>query len=391
MSFVAVDLGASGTRYTSNCGTIRTIPNNMEIIHDVDRSIDMLPFDNSIEMGLEAVITKSNTKDENYPVKLLVGDMASRYTTPNSVPSLAIAKHKQAINYYSGIMAAAISKLYDESLGEDIDMYVAFPPTEVTLDVKGVINANFNGHYKVEFVKLGKTVEFNVVKTHVFEESYMAMISFYYGPDGRPRQENSNWLQGNILSIDIGDSTTDFTLVQNQRYMNRSGQTFRIGGRNVVGEVVRSISSTENYEMPDEIARQVVAEGRMQFGDGYKDASNIVASAKKKFAAMLRDNVEKYFSQINVPLQQIRAIVVSGGGSMPSQYVNADGEPQITSKSMAEYVTEELKSICPGVKVIPYGSNPRMANISGLYIRALVGESKKQMAAAKAASQSTQA
>lgn len=384
MSFVAVDLGASGTRYTSNRGTIRTIPNNMEIIRDTERYIDVIPFDNTIEMGLEAVITKSDTSDENYPVKLLVGDMASRYTTPNSVPSLAISKHRQPINYYSGIMAVAVSKLYDDTLGDKLDMYVAFPPTEVTMNAKSIINNNFNGHYTVQFPKLNKTVEFTVENTHVHEESFMAMLSFFYGPDGRIREENSNWFQGNILSIDIGDSTTDFTLVHNQRYMNRSGKTFRIGGRNVVGEVVSSISSSENYEMPDEIARQVVAEGRMQFGDGYKDASSIVASAKKKFAALLRDSVEKYFSQINIPLQQIRAIVVSGGGSMPSQYVNDDGEIKVTSKSMADYVTEEMQSICPGVKVIPYGNNPRMANISGLYIRALIGESKKKQAEAKA-------
>lgn len=386
--FVAIDLGASSTRYVSNNGKIRVIPNNMEFL-DPDEIIDMELNDGSIEHALEVVVEHTGGDEEfnrtNYPKKLLVGEMAERYNSPNNRPNNMMAKNRQAINYYSGVMAVAVSKLYNPENNEPVSLYLAFPPIECDKDTKDAIAKKFSGHYKVNFVKLGKTVEFDIESVKVYEESFMAVLSYFFDMNGSIKPSAQQWLQGNILSLDIGDSTTDFVMVQNGKFVNRSGQSYRIGGNHVVTRVVNEVQQEYSYILPVEDARQVVATGRIQAGNGYVDASKIVDKAKKSFARQLRGHIESYFSQMNMPLAYIRAIVVSGGGSMQGQYVDQAGMTHVTSRPMSEFITDELKAICEGVEVLPYGENPRMANTSGLYIMAMVNEKKKQAQAAKTA------
>lgn len=383
-----VDLGASSTRYASNNGKIRVIPNNMEFL-EPDEIVDMELNDQSIEHALELVIEHTGGDEAfnqaNYPKKLLVGEMAERYNSPNRRPNNMLAKNKQAINYYSGVLAVAVSKLYSPENTEPVDLYLAFPPIECDKETKDEIAKKFSGHYKIEFVKLGKTVEFDIESVKVYEESFMAVLSYFFDMNGSVKPNAQQWLSGNILSLDIGDSTTDFVLVQNGKFVNRSGQSYRIGGNYVVTRVINSVQHEYSYLLPVEAARQVVATGRIQAGNGYTDASKIVDKAKKSFASQLRGHIEAYFGQMNIPLAYIRAIVVSGGGSMQGQYVDEAGMTHVTSRPMSAFITDELKSICEGVEVLSYGDNPRMANTSGLFIMAMVNEKKKQAQAAKAA------
>ena len=384
--FVAVDLGASSTRYVSNNGKIRIIPNNMEFL-DPSTVVDMELNDASIEHALEVVIEHTDGDIEFnkgvYPKKLLIGEMAQRYNSPNRRPNNMMAKNKQSINYYSGVVAVAMSKMYNPEENGPVDLYLAFPPIECEKDIKDEITKKFKGHYKVEFVKLGKTVEFDIQSVNVYEESFMAVLSFFFDISGDIRPTSKQWLQGNILSLDIGDSTTDFVLVQNGKYINRSGQSFRIGGNYVVNRVITAVNREYGYQIPLEDARQIVATGRIQVGNDYADASAIVEKAKRDFAGQLRGHIEAYFGQMNIPLATIRAIVVSGGGSMSGQYVDEGGMTHTTTAPMSEFITDELVSVCSGVKVLPYGENPRMANTSGLFIRAMVNEMKKQKEASK--------
>ena len=55
---------------------------------------------------------------------------------------------------------------------------------------------------------------------------------------------------------------------------------------------------------------------------------------------------------------------------MQSQYVNADGEVVKTSEPMSYYVTQELLNFSSGTEVVAYGSDARLANVKGLFIKA---------------------
>ena len=99
--FVAADLGASSTRYVSNNGTIRVLPNNMEFL-SVDDVVDMELNDQSIEHALEVVISHTGGDEQfnamNYPKKLLIGEMAERYNASNLRPNNMMKKSDQPLN-----------------------------------------------------------------------------------------------------------------------------------------------------------------------------------------------------------------------------------------------------------------------------------------------------
>lgn len=378
MKFCAVDLGASSTRFTSNNPKVSIIPNNMVFL-DKDTFVDLKPQEDTLVGSLEVIIEKEEASDF-FPVKALIGAMAERYSSENDRPSVMMNKHKQRINYVSGIVAAAFTRLMD-NIEEDMDLYVALPPIEVR-HAKGIVADNFKGSYKVTFPKYkgGTVLEFKITNVVCQEESLMSLTSFFFNMNGNPNEKSAAYTVGNILSLDIGASTTDLAIVKNSRYNDKSGQTYKTGGNIARDYLIDEIRMVEGYDLPIEDAERTMAEGRLQMGNTYKDVSDIVDRAKRKLAKQVVMQMQGYFRQIDIPIQTIRAIIVSGGGSLPSQYIQ-NGEVVETTKPMSFYITEYLQEVCPGVDVVPYGDDSRMANIRGLFIRASLDALKKSKTA----------
>ena len=375
MSFVGVDLGASGTRFVSDPGKISVMLNNMVFL-DINAKVDQQPYDSNMDSALEVTITKEGDS-EYFPLKVLVGQMAERYSSNNERPTVGSNKHVQKINYVSGIISAALSKLM-YNFSDDVHLFVALPPIEVQ-KAKDIVVSKFIGKYTVGFPKYrgGVEVEINIVEVSCYEESYMAMISYFFELTGVPREVAKKYMIGNVLSLDIGASTTDLAIIKNGKYLDKSGQTYKTGGNIARDYLIDAIRAQEGFDLPIEDAETAMAEGRLQLGNGYKDISAIVVEAKRHFAKSVANQMQGYFRKVDIPIQSIRAIIVSGGGSLQSQYIDEDGEVQVTSAPMSYYITESLKEICAGVEVESYGESPRLANISGLFIRAKVDTAKK--------------
>ena len=103
--------------------------------------------------------------------------------------------------------------------------------------------------------------------------------------------------------------------------------------------------------------------------------------AKEFLAGQIVTQLQNYFKTVEIPVQTIRGIIVSGGGSMQGQYVNeSTGEVVKTSEPISYFVTKNMQSVCSGVEAVPYGEDARLANIRGLYIRSRVDEVQKQRA-----------
>ena len=122
MSFVAVDLGASSSRYVSDSGQIAILPNNMVFLgaNEVSR---ISPDAEDIESCVDITITNTEGPDcEHFPTSVLAGIKADRYTSIHTVPLVGIKKYKQRINYISAILNAAVSRL-KYSLPEEVDLY----------------------------------------------------------------------------------------------------------------------------------------------------------------------------------------------------------------------------------------------------------------------------
>ena len=386
MQFIAMDIGASGTRYVSDPGKISIVPNNM-IFLDKNITVNLEPFNDEIESALDVCIESSH-KSTYFPTRALVGSLATRRSGTNIRPSVMSSKHDQKVNYVSIILATAISLVKQDLNNVTIPLYIALPPSEAQ-SAKAKVREELMGTFTVEFSKIGKTVVFTVGSVECFEESFLAMISYFFNMNGSVRDSSKKYSSGNVLSMDIGASTTDLAITTDRRYIEKSGQTYRNGG-NVARDILIDLVRTEySFDLPSEYADIAMAEGRMQMGNNYVDVSELVKEAKKQFAASIVEQIQSYFRKVNIPIQSIRAIIVSGGGSMRSEYVDPEGNVLVTSEAMSYYITEELNNICSGVEVEAHSDNPRLANITGLYIRAMIDIRKKAKAAGSDSQEST--
>lgn len=370
---VEVDLGASGTRMCQKKGIIDTIPNNMVFV-GMEDVVDLRPYDDNILNNLEVKITKEGAESEMFPCHVLIGSLAERYSPSNERPSVAANKLSQRVNYVSVIVAMAYMNVKYE-MGNELHLYMALPPVEVK-NGKQIANENIAGKYKVEFVKLmgGKSVEFEVKTVSVHEESYLALMSFLFTREGKLREENKECLKGYTLSVDIGASTSDLGITKDGKYLEKSGKTYKTGGNVAREYLVDSIREEFGYDLPVEEAEVVMSEGRLKIGATYRQVTDYVESAKKHLADELIGLIMTYFRQVNIPIQMISNIVVSGGGSLESYYTDDNDEEIITSRPTSQFLTDKIHEICKEVNVIYYGKKARLANITGLFIQACMEE-----------------
>ena len=377
MSFVAVDLGASSSRYCSDSGSISVMPNNMVILPTM--SVSNIKTDRTdIESNLEVQIVKDTADEKNFfPANVLIGIMAEKHRNINERPSVNSHKHLQRINYISAVVACALSRI-KHKLDENIDLYIATPPIEV-YDAQEAFRKGLVGKYTVTFPKFegGTTVTVNITDVSCYEESFMACTSFFFNDNGAPKNEHKEFLSGTVLSLDIGASTTDIAIIKNGRYLDKSGQTYRIGGNVARDNLIEQVCAKYAIDLPIEDAERTMAEGRLKQGNKFADVSEFVAIAKSDLAHQLVTYMQTYFKRVEIPIQMINAIMVSGGGSVQSQYVNENGEVVKTSEPMSYYVTKELTQWSEGTDVVEYGEEARFANIKGLYIRAKFDSAKK--------------
>lgn len=384
MSFTAIDLGASSSRFVSDSGKISVAPNNIVALPDGQTS-RITPDSTDIESCLEVQIVKNSGEAcEHFPVNFMAGLIAERYSTLQDRPSVQTKKYTQRINYLSAIMCAAINYIKGET-SENVWLYLAVPPVEIH-EAREWFNKQLVGQYTVTFPKYmgGTQVTINVVGVKCYEESFMAATSFFFNMNGIPKEQNKKYLRGQVLSIDIGASTTDLAIIKNGTYLDKSGKTYRVGGNEARDYLRDAIMSKFDIDLDVESAERCMAEGRLQMGNKFVDISDLVSCAKIALAKKLIAHMQTYFKMMNIDLTTINAIIVSGGGSMQSQYINDDGEVVKTSEPMSYYVTSELQSISEGTDVVPYGDEARFANVKGLFIRAKVDSAHNQMSATPA-------
>lgn len=381
MSFVGIDIGASSTRFVGENGVIGVIPNNMIFLDDgefVDIDVDLKT---TIEDALELRIKRESSEpieDDFFPAHVLIGSFAQRYQGTEYRPNAAIAKHRQRVNYISAVSAIAVN-IMKQGTNPKLTAYLALPPVEVVPKAKEFVHDHLVGKYTVEFVKFNRTVQFEVEDTMCFEESFLALLSFFFNMNGSPKESIKKYGRGNILSIDIGASTSDLAVLKDLVYVNKSGKTYKTGGNIIREYISNDVSAIYSYDITDEMAQTVISTGRIPRGNGFDDMSESLTSAKKKLAEQITTKIPEYFRAINIPIQSIRAIVVTGGGSMASSYIDDDGNEITTTKPVTDYIVDEINRICMGIDVMHYNeTNPRLANIRGLFIRANLENLKHQ-------------
>ncbi len=405
--FVAIDLGASGSRVCTDNGLISVLPNNVTYLPD--GVVSELQSDvNEIEFNLEAQITKEGDTSSNhyFPATVLMGAMAERYRGTPDTPKVDAHKYMQRINYISSVMSVAVilMKYGTETARFDgdtpvVSLYLAVPPIEHS-EASVKFKEELVGKYTVYFPKFngGQSVTFIIDDVFCERESMMAVTSFIFSPKTmRPKDETKEFMKDYLVSVDIGASTTDIIAIKDGQFLDKTSQTFKTGGNILRDNVANLLTQKYGFSIPDEAVDKAIMEGRLKLGSGYDDISDILKLAKQEFAKSITPHLPSYFNRVQIPIQLINGMLVSGGGSLASQYFDENGTLIETSPSMSHYVTEDLKASAKNLRVIQYGGEARFANIKGLFVRARVREALKareraqETAAQAVASQATQA
>lgn len=375
MSFICTDQGASNTRFIVNNGKVCVNPNNAVIV-DLDADIRLIPNSSDILDNLDVTIIKTEGESEYFPVRVLMGSMAERHSSSNIRPSMMLNKAKQQINYISILVACAVGQIQN-NVSDPVKLFINLPPIEIR-ENEDYVKEQLLGKYTVTFNKSNEKTDVNIEFVKVCPESVMAVFAFFFKSDGSPRIESAKYSRGYVLGIDIGASTSDLVLVKDRKFVDRTGYTYKIGG-NVITDIMRSkVRSIYGSELTDDDANTVITEGRLPYGSKYKDMSKELVEAKKEFADLLYEKMNSYFGTVDISLPSIKAIFVSGGGSMKSRYYDDEQTKEvITSESVSYYLTEKLKGICDGIDIMEFpGDNPRMTNIIGTALTANVMKSK---------------
>jgi hypothetical protein len=367
-NFVCVDCGASSTRYTSSTGTIDAIPNNMVILNS-GADVELESYDSDLEDLLDVTIETDN-KNTYFPCRVLIGMLAERYSKNNIRPSVMTNKTDQPTTYISIVVATALKKA-KEGLTDDINLYITLPPVEAKYVKQKAID-NLVGNYTVKFNQSNKEVKFQITSVSIFPESYMSLMSFFFTMSGGLRDEAKSYRDGIVLSLDIGASTTDLAVAKDKKFLDKTGHTIKAGGNITRANFQEYVKGVYGFDVSIANSEKAIAEGRIQIGNKYEMCGEAVNTAKAILASTVVNELQTYFTSIGIPLQEVKAVCVSGGGSLAGQYVDEQGETIQTSRPVSEFIMDELHKICPSVDVIPYGDESRLANIKGLYIRANV-------------------
>lgn len=367
MDFVAVDMGASNTRYLSMDGKINFISNNMCFIKDMDENLDNEWLTDKPEDNIDISIWK-DCDSEFFPVRALVGEMAARFGSYEIRPTSDKKKVEQKVNYVSVILSTALSKLNNNTIGDELNLFVALPPAEVAYpESREKFISNLTGGFKVTFNRInaeGVTVQFKINAVKCVEESRLALLQFV--SDENHPERAQKFSGSNLLSIDIGASTTDMVVFKKGKFQNKTGRTHGVGCNSALEKLVMLARQKYNRELTHEGAEQCLITGRIKSGTQFIEAKDIVEIAKREIANKVISKITGYFQSIDTPISSFDYIIVSGGGSMESSYIDETGKKQPMSEPMSKYITDALIDICPDVEVIQVEEEPRLANIYGL-------------------------
>lgn len=374
MLHICTDQGASSTRFSVNNSKVYKNPNNF-IEVDIESDIRNTPYTQEFVDNMDLTISKDGESDF-FPVRILGGTLAERYSSSSAKPSMLSSKSRQPVNYYSVISSVVNSILLSEDAEDckspvDVICYMCLPPVEITgnNENEDYVKSQLAGKYTVRLNKMDREIEFNIKEVNVYAESVLAVVAFLFNQDATQRTEMAKYNKGYILGFDLGASTADLVLIKDRRFIEHSGYTCKLGG-NIIDDLMRSeIRRKFGTEVSNDDIIEAVRTGRLAYGSSYKDVSAELQKCKKQYASMLFEKVETYFASNNIGLQSIKAVFMSGGGSMQSSYLDESGKEVVTSPSVGEYIDEMLKKVCDSVDMVLSPSvNPRECNIVGLIL-----------------------
>lgn len=396
MSFVDIDLGASDTRYVGNNKIIRILPNR--IAFDTNNGPNgftpvELEVDNpdKIESCLEFIVTKDESgvadaeKSTYFPMHFLMGSIAERSGLPFVSPVKDKHKTNQIVNYASMIACMTMTKILDNIDDDETTLGICLPYTHTTPDDIAKYKREITGKFEVFLPKYkgGTTISINVTKAGYATEGVVSILSFFMNTDSIDNRgedpfvkENKKYSNPNYytVSIDIGHSTTDFAVFKGSSLINSTVNTVNEGGISLVSAVTKALSKKE-YGFSDSEIAEALSEGRIRIGasDRYIEFYDELKDAKEKLANSIYERMSKWFDEIgDIQAYKIGLVIVSGGGSLSSGYIDENGEFHETVPSIVDIMKDKIHDKFPGADIKRHSDDARMANIKGIFANSMI-------------------
>ncbi|HBG5344063.1 TPA: ParM/StbA family protein [Clostridioides difficile] len=279
-----------------------------------------------------------------------------------------------SLSFIKAIMFVAdYFKVGVDELDVSVDISVLLPPLEMYYeDALKTLISKINTVSLVLPYKIVK--KFKIENIAVFPEGLAAFIGVMYEEkDGKLVEvvANKKFLKGTSVLIDIGGGSTDVAIVRNGRVIDKSQNTFRIGGNTVKSIVAKVVSMKHNYSMTEEEKEYVLENGHLVVGDEKKiDLLEDIKIAKKKYADMLIKSLNEHLEGINIEIESLKGILTVGGGALAiEETVTENGIPhkKVLSEPMSKAVVEHLKKYNDSISEISLnGIDARLVNLKGL-------------------------
>lgn len=173
-------------------------------------------------------------------------------------------------------------------------------------------------------------------------------------------EENKKFMNGYVLVLDIGAGTTDVALFKDMELIERSKDTFKLGGNTVASIISNDLK--KRYGFTPNNMKRVITEGLLEEGSEVHPVEDIVTAAKDHYSKSLMEEIRQYLERIMVDMPVIKGLLVAGGGALPSI---RDG--QEVSPAMARVLMGYLNTLAPKMEPLnTEGKDLRDLNIDGL-------------------------
>lgn len=249
----------------------------------------------------------------------------------------------------------------------DIELGVLLPPLQyLAIKEKGYPTDMelLSTPLLVQEVEEGETtIRLKYVKAKPIPEGLAAYIAACFEVvDGGITEKLAEFTEGYTLVIDIGAGTSDIVLLDGGGLIYDSIETLPIGCTNIKNTL--DLQCRKTYSFADDTIAPLITGYLMESGEAI-DIVKEVEQAKVKMLEQFNVQLVKYLENLNIAVQQIKGLLVVGGGAVP---IVRDGV--VVSPALSTHIYKEMQRYAPKIKNIGEYLNKeqdlRELNIEGL-------------------------
>ncbi|EQF29649.1 hypothetical protein QEW_4696 [Clostridioides difficile CD160] len=378
-----IDLGNSESRF-------RVIHENKSIAHTIFKRNEFVKLPQKYNVpdryfNKNSTILKLKADEENKKSRLIAnGLIVEREFSDTSVrPTALHTKTSQDVTYWTirlGFKEAImyLSEYYKknpENIDFTFDVGVLLPPIEEDSYGENLCE-------KIKQIKSIETMlpyalkkEFEINRVFTLAEGVASFMGVMYKVNDKGElvlnDKNERFEKGYVIIIDIGSGTTDVLVVLNSELVERSRNTFELGGNTILALLDKDIQSEYKHVLTEREKENLLETGIFVIGDNKKiDFIDEINEGKESYSAMIQKKVTTMLEGLNISLMSIKGILACGGGALPIiETVTKDGVPKekVISPSMSDVLIKYFHEANPELSDVSLnGLNPRHTNLLGL-------------------------